>query len=117
MSIESVMQIEAQLATEGKQPSVALIKARLPAPCPMPVVIQALQRWRSQQGGTATGDEDVPRTDVVVSNIDWPDNWIEAKASVWQRLQQQNDEINHLRSALAALQAELKAFKHPGDKQ
>ncbi len=48
MSIETVLQIAQQLHAEGKQPSVALIKARLPAPCPMPDVISGLQRWRQQ---------------------------------------------------------------------
>lgn len=48
MSIETVQQIAQQLHAEGKQPSVALIKARLPAPCPMPDVIRGLQRWRQQ---------------------------------------------------------------------
>ena len=48
MSIETVIQIAKQLQAEGKQPSVALVKARLPAPCPMPDVISGLQRWRQQ---------------------------------------------------------------------
>ncbi|MEZ7862281.1 MAG: hypothetical protein QMB40_07835 [Aeromonadaceae bacterium] len=48
MSIETVLHIAQQLHAEGKQPSVALIKARLPAPCPMPDVISGLQRWRQQ---------------------------------------------------------------------
>ncbi|KLV01636.1 hypothetical protein ABT56_22035 [Photobacterium aquae] len=35
------------LIAEGKEPSVALIKARLPEPLPMPVIIKALQSWKS----------------------------------------------------------------------
>ena len=35
MSLDTVMSIAQQLAAEGRQPSVALIKSRLPAPCPL----------------------------------------------------------------------------------
>ena len=53
-SIETVMQIARQLQAEGKQPSVALVKARVPAPCPMPDVISGLQRWRQQSSPAAS---------------------------------------------------------------
>ena len=53
MSIETVIQIAKQLQAEGKQPSVALVKARLPAPCPMPDVSSGLQRWRQQSSPAA----------------------------------------------------------------
>ncbi len=57
-AIETVIQIAKQLHAEGKQPSVALVKARLPAPCPMPDVISGLQRWRQQSSpAVAQADE------------------------------------------------------------
>ncbi|QUJ66918.1 hypothetical protein KDD30_12460 [Photobacterium sp. GJ3] len=34
------------LISEGKEPSVALVKARLREPLPMPVIIQALKSWK-----------------------------------------------------------------------
>ncbi|NAW85341.1 hypothetical protein [Photobacterium halotolerans] len=34
------------LIAEGKEPSVALVKARLREPLPMPVIIQALKSWK-----------------------------------------------------------------------
>ncbi|KMV29488.1 hypothetical protein L4D00_05975 [Photobacterium swingsii] len=34
------------LVTEGKEPSVALIKSRLTSPLPMPLIIKALQAWK-----------------------------------------------------------------------
>ncbi|WP_120513920.1 hypothetical protein [Photobacterium salinisoli] len=34
------------LIAEGKEPSVALVKARLSEPLPMPVIIQALKSWK-----------------------------------------------------------------------
>lgn len=39
-------QIINQLLIENKQPSVALIKARLTSPLPMPIIIKALQTWK-----------------------------------------------------------------------
>ncbi|MBV1843085.1 hypothetical protein [Photobacterium ganghwense] len=35
------------LIQEGKEPSVALIKARLADPLPMPLIIKALQSWKT----------------------------------------------------------------------
>ena len=58
-AIETVIQIAKQLHAEGKQPSVALVKARLPAPCPMPDVISGLQRW-CQQSSPAASQADEP---------------------------------------------------------
>lgn len=34
------------LMTEGKEPTVALVKARLREPLPMPVIIQAIKSWK-----------------------------------------------------------------------
>ncbi len=42
--LETIMQT---LTDEGKKPSVALVKARLTSPVPMPAIIMALQAWKS----------------------------------------------------------------------
>ena len=34
------------LISEGKEPSVALIKSRLATPLPIPVIIKSLQAWK-----------------------------------------------------------------------
>nr|WP_086939087.1 hypothetical protein [Thaumasiovibrio occultus] len=34
------------LVSEGKEPTTALIKARLAQPVPMPVILSALQSWK-----------------------------------------------------------------------
>ncbi len=36
-----------QLHQEGKEPTVALVKARLSTPIPMPALITALKSWKS----------------------------------------------------------------------
>ncbi|MGF1726044.1 hypothetical protein [Photobacterium nomapromontoriensis] len=40
-------QVIDSLIAEGKEPSVALIKARLAEPLPMPLIIKALQSWKT----------------------------------------------------------------------
>ena len=51
MSQDLIFQIADALEREGKQPSVALIKSRLPEPRAIPEIISALQRWRNQRVG------------------------------------------------------------------
>jgi len=37
------------LVDQGKEPSVALVKARLSTPVPMPAIIMALKGWKNKQ--------------------------------------------------------------------
>lgn len=41
-----IYRIAYKLHTDGKTPSVALIRARLSTPTPLPVIIKALQQWK-----------------------------------------------------------------------
>ncbi|MCJ8273545.1 MAG: hypothetical protein MJK04_29610 [Psychrosphaera sp.] len=41
-----IYRIAYQLNTEGKNPSVALIRSRLSTPTSLPVIVQALQQWK-----------------------------------------------------------------------
>lgn len=41
-----IYRIAYQLNAEGKNPSVALIRARLSTPTSLPVIVQALQQWK-----------------------------------------------------------------------
>ena len=47
MNTVEISRICQQLVDEGKKPSVALIKARLPNSIPLPIIINSLQKWRS----------------------------------------------------------------------
>ena len=47
MSNAEINQICHQLAEEGKEPSVALIKARLSQKAPLPTIISGLQQWKN----------------------------------------------------------------------
>ncbi|WP_438451286.1 hypothetical protein [Vibrio alginolyticus] len=44
--LEAVME---QLQQQGKEPTVALMKARLKTPVPMPALITAIKSWKSAQ--------------------------------------------------------------------
>ncbi|MDD1783773.1 hypothetical protein LRP49_21575 [Enterovibrio sp. ZSDZ35] len=50
------------LVSDGKEPSIALIKSRLTSPIPMPLIISALQRWK--KNGT------VPKVEKVDAPLD-----------------------------------------------
>ncbi|KJF85196.1 hypothetical protein [Photobacterium phosphoreum] len=43
---QEIEQAIASLVADNKQPSIALIKARLTTPLPIPVIIKALQAWQ-----------------------------------------------------------------------
>ncbi|WP_318442359.1 hypothetical protein [Photobacterium leiognathi] len=72
--LESVI---AALTTEGKEPSVALIKARLSNPLPIPVIIKALQAWKKnakvptieKQTKTLTADERIAQLEQQVTAL------------------------------------------------
>jgi TolA-binding protein len=44
---QELQAIFSQLADEGKEPSIALVKHRLTSPVPMPTLITALKSWKS----------------------------------------------------------------------
>ncbi len=103
-SIETVMQIARQLQAEGKQPSVALVKARLPAPCPMPDVISGLQRWRQQSSPAADqADEQAPASQAEQT----PQQPIDTPASAAE-LQQLRNEVASLREEVVMLRRSIR---------
>lgn len=44
--MDSIILIAQQLSREGKVPSTALMKARLPKDVPLPAIIQGLRMWK-----------------------------------------------------------------------
>jgi predicted RNase H-like nuclease (RuvC/YqgF family) len=104
VSIETVVQIARQLQAEGKQPSVALIKARLPAPCPMPDVIAGIQRWRQQSApahqAAAAAAEQTISTPVAHSETE--------PQSLQSEIQQLRDEVARLREEVVMLRRSVR---------
>ncbi|EOW2078139.1 hypothetical protein [Vibrio mimicus] len=48
------------LSQQGKEPSVALVKARLKTPVPMPAIIATIKSWKSTQR--------IPKVEVATIN-------------------------------------------------
>lgn len=99
MSQDVLFQIADALAREGKEPSVALIKSRLPEPRPIPEIISALQRWRSQKAGKSQeAAESAPQESLPVTPMP-------AELSRWLTPMQQ--EITQLRHEVAQFRQSL----------
>ena len=99
MSQDVLFQIADALARDGKEPSVALIKSRLPEPRPIPEIISALQRWRSQKAGsTQELPESAPQESTPLASMP-------AELAQWLTPMQQ--EIHQLRHEVAQLRQSL----------
>ena len=49
IGINHMDEVMEQLQQQGKEPTVALVKARLKTPVPMPALITAIKSWKSAQ--------------------------------------------------------------------
>ncbi len=98
MSYDVIAKIASQLQTEGKSPSVALIKSRLAEPKPIPEIISGLQRWRNQQSGStppsAENAEPTPAAPSMPAELAY---WL---TPMQQEIQQLRHEVLQLRQAL-----------------
>lgn len=74
-----------QLHQEGKEPTVALVKARLSTPIPMPALITALKSWKSANR--------VPKVEIAAKQ------------------QSEQDRISELEKQVAELQQRLIALE------
>lgn len=81
-------QIITALMAEGKEPTVALVKARLKTSVPMPALISTIKSWKSNSR--------VPKIEVAA----------EAKPES-DRITQLEAQVQELQQRLAALEAKL----------
>lgn len=102
MSQDLIFQIADALEREGKQPSVALIKSRLPEPRAIPEIISALQRWRNQRVGQP--QESAPHQTSAEPDTALPTTMPAELAQWLQPLQQ---EVQQLRGEVAQLRQTL----------
>lgn len=77
-----------QLHQEGKEPTVALVKARLTRSVPMPALITTLKSWKSSQR--------VPKVEIAAEQSDKLD-----------RISQLEQQVAELTQRLAILEAKL----------
>ncbi|ENM5766096.1 hypothetical protein V4V57_001788 [Vibrio mimicus] len=79
------------LSQQGKEPSVALVKARLKTPVPMPAIIATIKSWKSAQR--------IPKVEVAAINTN---NNLE------QRIEVLEQTILQLTARIEALEATTK---------
>ncbi len=87
--LEAVLE---QLQQEGKEPSVALVKARMRTPVPMPALIATIKSWRSANR--------VPKIEVAAQ-----------KASQEDRLTTLESTVAQLTARIEELEAKLSEKK------
>ncbi|HGF7477999.1 TPA: hypothetical protein AB5B17_002284 [Vibrio mimicus] len=79
------------LSQQGKEPSVALVKARLKTPVPMPAIIATIKSWKSTQR--------IPKVEVAA---------IKTNNNLEQRIEVLEQTILQLTARIEALEATTK---------
>ena len=87
--LESVMK---SLQSQGKEPTVALVKSRMGTPVPMPALIAAIRSWKNANK--------VPKIEVADNIQDSPD-----------KITQLEQQIEALTARVSALEAQLNETK------
>ncbi len=77
-----------QLHQEGKEPTVALVKARLSTPIPIPALITALKSWKSANR--------VPKVEIAAKQLSEQD-----------RISELEKQVAELQQRLTALESKL----------
>ncbi|MEH0665483.1 hypothetical protein H4F04_06135 [Vibrio scophthalmi] len=85
---QELKQVLEQLSQEGKEPTVALVKARLSTPIPMPALITTIKSWKSSQR--------VPKVEVAANPPLEED-----------RVAQLEQQVRELTARLGAIEAKL----------
>lgn len=81
-----------QLNLEGKKPTVAMVKARLSTPIPIPALVSVIRSWKSTQH--------VPKVEITSPKDN--DN---------DKIQQLEQQVADLTKRLAALEEKLSHFQ------
>ena len=99
-SEQQIIDIANQLAAEGKQPSVALIKARLGTPVAMPVLLGVLGRWKAapEQFPSSDASNTAPQSPAPAPSET-------SLADVQQQLQQMQNQLDQMQQLLEQLTA------------
>lgn len=88
--LEAVLQ---QLQQEGKEPSVALVKARMRTPVPMPALIATIKSWKSANR--------VPKIEVAAQKTSQEDRLTTLENTVAQltaRIEELETKLNEKKS-------------------
>ncbi|PMH41111.1 hypothetical protein BCU68_05365 [Vibrio sp. 10N.286.49.B3] len=85
---DELEQVLKSLQAQGKEPTLALVKARLSTPVPMPALISTIKSWKALNR--------VPKVEIAVSSTDNDD-----------KLKQLEQQIAALTSRVIALESQL----------
>ena len=104
--MDRIILIAQQLSKEGKVPTTALIKARLPKDVPLPMIIQGLQKWKENPHKEINIQTEPALTACADSeNSGNFDALLDAR--IKQALTPLVAQINELKTKIAALQKQL----------
>ncbi|MEI2562504.1 hypothetical protein V7T16_02075 [Vibrio metoecus] len=84
---QELEEILTSLSQQGKEPSVALVKARLKTPVPMPAIIATIKSWKSTQR--------IPKVEIATTN---------ASNNLEQRIEMLEQTIMQLTARIEALE-------------
>ena len=104
--MERIILVAQQLSREGKVPTTALLKARLPKNVPLPVIIQGLKAWKENpQKEISAPTESALTADIDNENSGSLDALLDAR--IKQALTPLITQIDKLKAEIAALQKQL----------
>jgi len=104
--MDRIILIAQQLSREGKVPTTALVKARLPKNVPLPVIIQGLKVWKENpQKEISAPTESALTADIDNENSGSLDALLDAR--IKQALTPLITQIDKLKAEIAALQKQL----------
>ena len=115
--MENIILVAQKLAKEGKTPTTALVKSRLPKNTPLAAIMQGLKLWKESpdqvisnpQKETAINNENTLVTggvDAIINSL--IDSKINATtAPLLENINQLNEEIARLKSDVSQLQEKL----------
>ncbi|MGB2078682.1 MAG: hypothetical protein ACPHV3_02780 [Vibrio sp.] len=87
---QTLTQVLQSLSDEGKTPTVALVKARLPMNVPMPAIITAIKTWQNKK--------QVPKVEIAAQEKPQLDPAVE------QALEAMQQKINQLEARITQLE-------------
>jgi hypothetical protein len=102
--MDPVIAIAQQLYKEGKIPTTALLKARLPKDIPLPIIIQRLQKWKENPQQSNPTAESIS-ADTESKEATSIDALLDAK--IKQAVAPLIDQIDELKAEIATLQKQL----------
>jgi hypothetical protein len=93
--IQTIITICHQLNSEGKQPSVALVKGRMGKLCPLPTIISGIKSWQANPNL-----KEISNAEATTETHPEPTNKVE---QLEIRVKQLETEMSDLRALIAEL--------------